>query len=240
MILHLVSTHDWNAAPPDQPFTPKAYAADGFIHCTFGDALMLSVANRFYKSQPGEFLAIAIDETRVSAPVKWESPAVPGVSPAGPGESPGMPGEAPAGPGESPATPAALGAPAKPAMAETPAAALPPEAEAEFGAAPTGAQAAPLFPHIYGALNRDAILGARRLLRAPDGSFTGYAPIDTPVAAQTAIRPTDPTNPLNLKSASQLANELVDATDAFSKSLDRYKDSIEARMAELDKKIKKL
>lgn len=226
MILHLVSTHDWNAAPPDQPFTPKAYAADGFIHCTFGDALMLSVANRFYKSQPGEFLAIAIDETRVSAPVKWESP--------------GMPGEAPAGPGESPATPAALGAPAKPAMAETPAAALPPEAEAEFGAAPTGAQAAPLFPHIYGALNRDAILGARRLLRAPDGSFTGYAPIDTPVAAQTAVRPTDPTNPLNLKSASQLANELVDATDAFSKSLDRYKDSIEARMAELDKKIKKL
>lgn len=226
MILHLVSTHDWNAAPPDQPFTPKAYAADGFIHCTFGDALMLSVANRFYKSQPGEFLAIAIDETRVSAPVKWESPAVPG--------------EAPAGPGESPATPAALGAPAKPAMAETPAAALPPEAEAEFGAAPAGAQAAPLFPHIYGALNRDAILGARRLLRAPDGSFTGYAPIDTPVAAQTAVRPTDPTNPLNLKSASQLANELVDATDAFSKSLDRYKDSIEARMAELDKKIKKL
>ena len=226
MILHLVSTHDWNAAPPDQPFTPKAYAADGFIHCTFGDALMLSVANRFYKSQPGEFLAIAIDETRVSAPVKWESPAVPG--------------EAPAGPGESPATPAALGAPAKPAMAETPAAALPPEAEAEFGAAPAGAQAAPLFPHIYGALNRDAILGARRLLRAPDGSFTGYAPIDTPVAAQTAVRPTDPTNPLNLKSASQLANELVDATDAFSKSLDRYKDSIEARMAELDKKIRKL
>ena len=77
MILHLVSTHDWNAAPPDQPFTPKAYAADGFIHCTFGDALMLSVANRFYKSQPGEFLAIAIDETRVSA---WAGlrPATPG------------------------------------------------------------------------------------------------------------------------------------------------------------------
>lgn len=223
MILHLVSTHDWNAAPPDQPFTPKAYAADGFIHCTFGDALMLSVANRFYKSQPGEFLAIAIDETRVTAPVKWESPAAPGESPAAPGVSPAVPG-----------------APAKPAMAETPAAALPPEAEAEFGAAPAGAQAAPLFPHIYGALNRDAILGARRLLRQPDGSFTGYAPIDAPSETRAAARPTDPANPLNLKTASQLANELVDATDAFSKSLDRYKDSIEARMAELDKKIKKL
>lgn len=210
MILHLVTADDWKAAPPDQPFTPKAYAADGFIHCTFGDALMLSVANRFYKSQPGEFLAIAIDETRVTAPVKWESPA--------------MPGEAPAAP----------------ATVETPTAALPPEAEAEFGAPTGAAPATPLFPHIYGALNRDAILGARRLVREPDGSFTGYAPIDAPAAAQTAVRPTDPANPMNLKSASQLANELVDATDEFSKSLDRYKDSIEARMAELDKKIKKL
>lgn len=209
MILHLVSTDDWKAAPPDQPFTPKAYAADGFIHCTFGDALMLSVANRFYKSQPGEFLAIAIDETRVTAPVKWEAPAEPG-------------------------------APAEPATLETPAAALPPEAEAEFGEAPVGTPAAPQFPHIYGSLNRDAILGARRLLREPDGSFTGYAPIDTPIVAQAAARPTDPANPMNLKTASQLANELVDATDEFSKSLDRYKDSIEARMAELDKKIKKL
>ncbi len=209
MILHLVSTDDWNAAPPDQPFTPKAYAADGFIHCTFGDALMLSVANRFYKSQPGEFLAIAIDETRVTAPVKWEAPAEPG-------------------------------APAEPATLETPAAALPPEAEAEFGEAPVGTPAAPLFPHIYGSLNRDAILGLRRLLREPDGSFTGYAPIDAPIVGQAAARPTDPINPMNLKTASQLANELVDATDEFSKSLDRYKDSIEARMAELDKKIKKL
>jgi uncharacterized protein (DUF952 family) len=216
MILHLVSSEDWNAAPPDQPFMPKAYAADGFIHCTFGDALMLSVANRFYKSQPGDFLAIAIDETRVSAPVKWEAPSEPG--------APAMPGEA---------------APA-PATIETPAAALPPEAEAEFGAAPAGAPAAPLFPHIYGPLNRDAILGARRLLREPDGAFIGFAPLDTPNEAQTAARPTDPANPLNLKTASQLANELVDATDEFSKSLDRYKDSIEARMAELDKKIKKL
>ena len=203
MILHLVSTEDWKAAPPDQPFTPKAYAADGFIHCTFGDALMLTVANRFYKSQPGEFLAIGIDEARVTAPVKWEAPAAP-------------------------------------APVETPAAPLPPEAEAEFGAGPVGTPAAPLFPHIYGSLNRDAILGARRLLREPDGAFIGFAPLDTPIEAQTPARPTDPANPLNLKTASQLANELVDATDEFSKSLDRYKDSIEARMAELDKKIKKL
>jgi uncharacterized protein (DUF952 family) len=203
MILHLVSTEDWKAAPPDQPFTPKAYAADGFIHCTFGDALMLSVANRFYRSQPGDFLAIAIDEARVTAPVKWEAPAMP-------------------------SAPAATSAP------------LPPEAEAEFGAAQAGAPAAPLFPHIYGPLNRDAILGARRLLRQPDGGFIGFAPLDTPNEAQTPARPTDPANPLNLKTASQLANELVDATDEFSKSLDRYKDSIEARMAELDKKIKKL
>lgn len=220
MILHLVTSSDWESAPAGLPFIPRAYAVDGFIHCTLGDALMLTVANRFYKTQPGDFLAVAIDETRVAAPVKWEAPADPSRSAAS------ASGEAPADPPP----------PAQPAGG------LPPEAEAEFGQAGAGpggsvgdtAPAPTLFPHIYGPLNRDAIMGLRRLLRNPDGTFIGYAPLeDVP-------RNADPANPLNLKPASVLANELLDATDEFSRSLDRYKDSIEARMAELDKKIKRL
>ncbi len=225
MILHLVTSADWESAPAGLPFIPRAYAADGFIHCTQGDALMLTVANRFYKTQPGDFLAVAIDETRVAAPVKWEAPADPSRSAASPS------GQAPA---DSSATPAT--APAQPAGA------LPPEVEAEFGLVGAGtggsvgvAVPAPtLFPHIYGPLNRDAIIGLRRLLRNPDGTFAGFAPLED------APRNADPANPLNLKPASVLANELLDATDEFSRSLDRYKDSIEARMAELDKKIKRL
>jgi hypothetical protein len=43
-----------------------------------------------------------------------------------------------------------------------------------------------------------------------------------------------------LKTPSELANELVDATGDFSEALARYKDKIEAHMDELDKNIKDL
>lgn len=222
MILHLVSAADWAAAAANKPYLPKAFERDGFIHATFGDALLLKVANRFYRSEPGEFLAVAIDEHRIAAPVKWEPPADPPAAPAAP------PPEAPA---------------VSDAVAEF--------GDAEFGQtdlpetpapAPVPADDAVLFPHIYGPLNRDAIMGIRRLLREADGRFVGYAPLadGAPSAAAATPVPADPANPLNLKPASQMANELVDATDQFSQSLDRLKDSIEARMAEIDKKIAKL
>jgi hypothetical protein len=127
---------------------------------------------------------------------------------------------------------------------------MPPEAKAEFGNAPAvpepvegaaNAAAAPAltFPHIYGPLNRDAVTGMRRLTRAADGAFTGYAPAEqTQVAPPEPIR--DPNNPLNIKTPSQMAQELLDATDEFSESLKRFKDSVEGRMAEIDEKIKKL
>ncbi len=192
MILHLVARTDWDASPIDQPYLPEAYAKDGFIHCTQGDALLLQVANRFYKDTPGEFLTLEIDESKVQAEIRWEAPSAP----------------------QPPAAPAAE---------------MPPEVQAEFGPATAeGAQPeappAPLFPHIYGPLNRDAIVAVRLMARSADGTFTGYAP----AAAQG----------MNLKKPSELADELVDATGDFSDALARYKDRIEAHMDELDKNIK--
>lgn len=86
----------------------------------------------------------------------------------------------------------------------------------------------PRFPHIYGPINREAIVGVRLASRDADGTFTGFAPLP------------DSDNPLNLKSPSQMADELLEATDAFSEALARFKDSIEGRMARLDEEIKKL
>lgn len=191
MILHLVSKADWDALKADEPYVAASLASEGFIHCTAGEALMLDVANRFYKDQPGDFLLLEIDEAKLTAEVKWEAPADP-----------------------------------KPAVA------TPPEAKAEFG---EQAPSATLFPHVYGPINRDAVVRVRAAVRDASGAFIGSA--DLPPAAPATIE--DPLNPLNLKPASQLADELLEATDGFSEALKRYKDKVESRIEGLDDEIKK-
>jgi uncharacterized protein (DUF952 family) len=231
MILHLVSQTEWAAkapeakapeakAPeakaPDQPYLPDRFPLDGFIHCTAGDDVLLQVANRFYKNVPGDFLVLGIDESKVKAQIKWEPP--------------------------SSITPPAPPPPAKEMTA--PAVPLPPEVKAEYGEtqvppspalpnppAPAAAPVAQLFPHIYGPLNRDAIVEMRKVVRAVDGTFTGFAPMPQAAAAAAPEKPAG----MNLKTPSQLANELVDATGDFSDALARYKDRVQARMDELDK-----
>jgi uncharacterized protein (DUF952 family) len=80
-ILHLVSQSEWEAALPLKDYLPSAFAADGFIHCTFGEDELLAVANRFYRQVPGEFLVLEIDESKVTAPIKWEPPIHPDGTP---------------------------------------------------------------------------------------------------------------------------------------------------------------
>lgn len=215
IIFHLISKADWDAQPAGQPLRVKSLDSEGFIHCSKGEKTMLQVANSFYKDLPGEFYLLHIDEDKLTSPVKWEAPAHPTPAPA-------------TAPTEPP-----------PSASETPIA-PPPEAVAEHGDAPAtdtavtpAASPAPepvLFPHIYGPINREAIIGMRRMVRAEDGAFTGFQQIDD----------ADPNNPLNLKTASQMADELLQATDEFSESLKRFKDRVEGRMAEIDEKIKKL
>ena len=49
----------------------------------------------------------------------------------------------------------------------------------------------------------------------------------------------DPANPLNLKPPSQLAVELLEATDAFSEALSQLKDRLEGRLQAMDEEIKR-
>jgi uncharacterized protein (DUF952 family) len=127
---------------------------------------------------------------------------------------------------------AKLSAPVKrePPADPKPATAPPPEAVAEHG--PADDVARPLFPHVYGAIDRAAIVAVRPVQRDEDGRFVGFG------AAQTNAPARDERadNPLGLKPASRLADELLQATDDFSESLKRYKDKIEARIEDLDRK----
>ena len=61
-------------------------------------------------------------------------------------------------------------------------------------------------------------------------------PAQTPATKQD---PLNPLNPLNIKSPSQMADELLNATDGFSEALNRFKDRVEGRIEHLDNEIKK-
>jgi uncharacterized protein (DUF952 family) len=81
-IFHLVPGDYFNAQPPDQPYTPAAFQAEGFIHCTAGVAMLLQVANAYFVDAPGPLLALQIDPQQLAAPLKFEPPiAPPGAEP---------------------------------------------------------------------------------------------------------------------------------------------------------------
>lgn len=84
LIYHLAPAARWLAWPRTQPYLPAEYTADGFVHCTAGDAVMLRVANTFYRAAPGDFVLLVIDPARLTAPLRWEPPAhpAPGAPPA--------------------------------------------------------------------------------------------------------------------------------------------------------------
>ena len=105
IIYHLTPADYYNGLPADQPYRPREFDRDGFIHCTTGEERMLLVADTVYRRVPGEFLLLTIDERKVTSPVKYEN-------------SGGI-----------------------------------------------------LFPHIYGALNRDAIVRVAAVGRREDGTF---------------------------------------------------------------------
>lgn len=213
MIFHLVSKKEWEALLPKRPYTPSTYLKDGFIHCSGDEVTVLGVANRFYKDVPGDVLLLVIDETKLTSTLKWEAPSHPNSD-----------------------------AVAKP----MPSLILPPEVIAEIGpeaeafAQPVPQpQTEPQFPHIYGPLNREAIVDIRVFTRGADGAYTGTQALSTPTSTvQSTLAQSDLQNPLNLKTPSQMAQELLDATDGFSDALKRYKDQVESRIERADKDIK--
>jgi uncharacterized protein (DUF952 family) len=70
---HLVPRAEWQAAPADQPYTPRAFAQDGFVHCTDGAAEVAATANRYYRDVP-DLLVLRIERAKLAAPVRYEDP----------------------------------------------------------------------------------------------------------------------------------------------------------------------
>lgn len=83
MIYHIASKLDWAAAQTRGAYSAPSLQTEGFIHCSTA-AQVSHVANAFYGGR-ADLLLLVIDESKLTAELKWEPPAgVPaaGISPA--------------------------------------------------------------------------------------------------------------------------------------------------------------
>ncbi len=72
--LHMVPAAVWSARDPAARYLPAAFPADGFVHCTDGDAAMVATANRFYRDGPGEFWVLTVDLDATGSPWRFDDP----------------------------------------------------------------------------------------------------------------------------------------------------------------------
>lgn len=103
---HLTPQEDWTRQANDPTYTPDAYAQDGFVHCTDGEANVLAVGNLFYRGDPRPYVALVLDPARLTADVRYEDEDH-------------------------------------------------------------------RYPHVYGPIDREAVVAVRRVIRAGDGGFVG-------------------------------------------------------------------
>jgi uncharacterized protein (DUF952 family) len=75
IIYHLVPRNFYARQTNKVVYLPKAFARDGFIHCTKHADEMARVANRFYKNERGPHVYLYIDTKKVKAKILYDDPA---------------------------------------------------------------------------------------------------------------------------------------------------------------------
>ena len=108
---HLVPAKAWDTRGQGAEYTPEAYDADGFIHCTNGLEPLRDVANMFYREDERDYLVKVLEMSRITSEVRYDDPNE-------------------------------------------------------------------VYPHIYGSLNTDAVIGTLAAERDADGRFTGFTPTE--------------------------------------------------------------
>jgi uncharacterized protein (DUF952 family) len=75
MIFHIAIGTEWEAAVRNGVYAPPSIAAEGFIHCSTRSQI-IATANLFYRGRH-DLMLLTIDENRLRAPLRYETPAVP-------------------------------------------------------------------------------------------------------------------------------------------------------------------
>jgi uncharacterized protein (DUF952 family) len=73
MIYHMTLASAWQAVAGAAIYVADSLATEGFIHCTGEPALLVAVANRFYRTIEGDFVILCIEPTQLQAELRWEA-----------------------------------------------------------------------------------------------------------------------------------------------------------------------
>jgi uncharacterized protein (DUF952 family) len=72
-ILHITTKDDWDRAKRKGTYEAPSLSSEGFIHCSTPRQIV-ATANRYYRGAT-DLLLLVIDESSVSAKLKYEPPA---------------------------------------------------------------------------------------------------------------------------------------------------------------------
>ena len=72
-VLHITTDAEWRAAHAAGSYRPASLDREGFIHCSTYDQAASS-AMQFFAGRT-DLVLLCIDEARVAAPIRYESPA---------------------------------------------------------------------------------------------------------------------------------------------------------------------
>jgi uncharacterized protein (DUF952 family) len=72
---HLVARDEWESQRTGKTYVPEAFARDGFVHCTDGEAEVIATANRYYQDDARPYVVLSIATDRLAAPVRYEDDA---------------------------------------------------------------------------------------------------------------------------------------------------------------------
>ena len=73
MIYHMTPASAWQAVAGTATYVADSLATEGFIHCTGEPERLVVVANRFYRTIPGDFVILCIEPTKLQAELRWEA-----------------------------------------------------------------------------------------------------------------------------------------------------------------------
>mmetsp|Transcript_34958 Transcript_34958/g.54641 ORF Transcript_34958/g.54641 Transcript_34958/m.54641 type:complete len:124 (-) Transcript_34958:2683-3054(-) len=73
IVYHMAQKSLWEEA--GEEYTPPTYQQDGFVHATEDSAMLLGIANHFYKETKGEWILLKLSVDKLKHKTVWEAPA---------------------------------------------------------------------------------------------------------------------------------------------------------------------